>query len=103
MKKIESIEQLEKIKQEENAVFLFTAGWCPDCTFIEPFLPELEEKHSDKAFYSINRDEFIEVCQDMDIFGIPSFVVFKDGKEVDRFVSKDRKTKEEIDSFLLQA
>ncbi|EAC6938414.1 thiol reductase thioredoxin, partial [Listeria monocytogenes] len=37
---------------------------------------------------------------DLAIFGIPSFLAFEDGEEVGRFVSKDRKTKEEINDFL---
>ena len=37
---------------------------------------------------------------ELDIFGIPSFLVFENGEEKGRFVSKDRKTKEEIESFL---
>ncbi|MCI3987463.1 thiol reductase thioredoxin, partial [Bacillus vallismortis] len=35
-----------------------------------------------------------------EIYGIPSFVVFNEGKELNRIVSKDRKTKEEIEQFL---
>lgn len=36
----------------------------------------------------------------MEHFGIPSFVVIQDGKELGRLVNKDRKTKQEIESFL---
>nr|MCR4912154.1 thioredoxin [Lactobacillus sp.] len=32
--------------------------------------------------------------------GIPSFVVYQDGKEIGRLVNKDRKTKEEVENFL---
>ena len=34
------------------------------------------------------------------IFGIPSFVVIEDGKELGRLVNKNRKTKAEIEDFL---
>ncbi|MCY7914757.1 thioredoxin family protein, partial [Bacillus haynesii] len=44
--------------------------------------------------------KFIDTCAEWDIFGIPSFLVFKEGNEISRFVSKDRKTKEEIEQFL---
>ncbi|WP_280769959.1 thioredoxin family protein [Salipaludibacillus daqingensis] len=103
MKNIASMDQYNEVIEGEGAVVMFTAGWCPDCTIIEPLLPVLEENHSELEFYKVNRDEFIELCQELDIFGIPSFVVFKEGNEVDRFVSKDRKTMEEIDSFLTKA
>jgi thiol-disulfide isomerase/thioredoxin len=103
MKQLTSIEQYRDVINGEGTVLMFSAGWCPDCVVIEPVLPELEEKHSDLAFYKVNRDDFIELCQELEVFGIPSFIVFKNGKEVHRFVSKDRKTKEEIDGFLNEA
>ena len=49
---------------------------------------------------TVHRDQFIDVCQEYEIFGIPSFIAFQNGKEVGRFVSKDRKTKEEIMNFM---
>ncbi|PYZ97162.1 thiol reductase thioredoxin [Alteribacter lacisalsi] len=100
---IQTQEQLQEIKQGDGAVLYFTAGWCPDCVVIEPVLPELEEKHNHFQFFKVDRDSFIEECQENDIFGIPSFLVFKNGKEVHRFVSKSRKSKEEIDQFLTEA
>ena len=37
------------------------------------------------------------------VMGIPSFIVYRDGKEVARFVNKDRKTKAEVTAFLSAA
>ena len=102
MKNLQSHEEFQQLKNEGTPhVFLFTADWCGDCRFLDPFLPEIEEKYKDKfTFVSVDRDKFIELCQELDIFGIPSFVAFQDGKELGRFVSKDRKTKEEVENFL---
>lgn len=100
MERLQSMEQFESLKENGSNVFFFTAGWCPDCRFIEPFMPEIIEEYKEFNFVEVNRDEFIDLCINLDIFGIPSFVVFKDGKELDRFVSKDRKTKEEVENFL---
>ncbi|WP_142289593.1 thioredoxin family protein, partial [Gottfriedia luciferensis] len=44
--------------------------------------------------------QFIELCQELDIFGIPSFVAFNNGEEIGRYVNKDRKTKEQVEEFL---
>ncbi|MGB3102380.1 MAG: thioredoxin family protein, partial [Psychrobacillus psychrotolerans] len=41
-----------------------------------------------------------DLCIELDIFGIPSFLAYENGEEKGRFVSKDRKTREEIESFL---
>lgn len=99
MIELQSKEQFEELK-EGNTVFLFTADWCGDCMFIKPFMPEVEEKYSQYTFVSVDRDQFIDVCQEMDVFGIPSFIVFEQGLETKRFVSKDRKTQQQIEEFL---
>ncbi|WP_416827740.1 thioredoxin family protein [Ectobacillus polymachus] len=100
MKTLESVEQFQELKAQEKVVFLFSAEWCRDCRFIEPFMPEVEEKFNELTFYYIDRDKFIDLCVDLDVYGIPSFVAYDKGEEIGRFVSKDRKTQEEIEAFL---
>lgn len=101
MRDLQSIEEFKAIKLTENVVFLFTASWCPDCHFIDPFMNNIEEKfNEDFTFISINRDQFIDLCAELDIYGIPSFLAYKNGLEVGRLVSKNRKTQEEIEYFL---
>lgn len=100
MKKLETIEQYETIIQTGKSIFMFSADWCPDCRVIEPFLPELEDKYKDYEFVYVDRDQFISLCADLSIFGIPSFVAFNNGEETGRFVSKDRKSQEEIEQFI---
>lgn len=100
MQILQSVEQFNTLKNNGKSVFVFSAGWCPDCRFIEPFMPEVEEKFSDFTFTLIDRDQFIDLCIELDVFGIPSFLAFNDGKETGRFVSKDRKTQQEIEEFL---
>lgn len=100
MKTLETSEQLNKYIENGPVITLFTADWCPDCRAIEPVLPEIEEAYPAYTFVLIDRDQFIKICQEYDVFGIPSFIAFKNGKEVGRFVSKDRKTKEEIVTFI---
>ncbi len=84
-------------------VVVFSAQWCADCRVIEPVLPEIEEKYSQLKFFQVDRDQLIDLCQELDIFGIPSFIIYRDGTEIDRFVSKDRKTQAEIESFIDKA
>ncbi|OBZ03924.1 thioredoxin family protein [Streptococcus dysgalactiae] len=88
------------IENEDKLVLFFTADWCPDCQFIYPVMPDIEVEHTNMTFVRVNRDQFIEVAQKWDIFGIPSFVVIEKGQEVGRLVNKMRKTKTEIMHFL---
>ena len=67
---------------------------------IKPFMPKIEEKYSNYQFYTVNRDHLMDLCIELDIFGIPSFVAFKNGKEVGRYVNKERKTREQIEGFI---
>lgn len=100
MKHLESIEEFEQLRDNGRTIFMFSANWCPDCRFIDPVLPEIEDKFSNYTFIHIDRDQFIDLCQQLDVFGIPSFVAFENGNELGRFVSKDRKTQEEIEAFI---
>ncbi|HJA22073.1 thioredoxin family protein [Limosilactobacillus panis] len=83
-----------------KVVLFFTAGWCPDCRFIKPAMPEIEADFSDYTFYSVDRDENVDLAASLNIFGIPSFIVYDQGQEIGRFVNKDRKTKQQVEDFL---
>ena len=99
MQQLESEQQFENLKNEQT-VFLFTADWCPDCKVIEPDLPQLEAKYTNYKFISVDRDKFIDICIDNDILGIPSFLVYKNGKLEGSYIGKERKSIDQIDAFL---
>lgn len=101
MKKLESMEQFEQFKESGKYIFMFSADWCPDCRIIEPILPEIEAKYQEYTFVYVDRDQFIDLCVQLEVFGIPSFIGFNNGQETGRFVSKDRKTQEEIENFIV--
>ncbi|HSJ36701.1 MAG TPA: thioredoxin family protein [Planococcus sp. (in: firmicutes)] len=100
MKKLESVEQFNDYKDAQDTIFMFTAGWCPDCRIIDPIMPDIEQAFPNYSFLSVDRDEFIDLCIELDIYGIPSFLAFSKGQELGRFVSRDRKTPEEIEAFI---
>ena len=100
MRKLESMEEFHQLKENGKHVFMFSADWCSDCRIIEPILPEIESEYSDYTFLYVDRDQFIDLCIELDIFGIPSFIAYGDGRELGRFISKDRKSKEQIEDFM---
>jgi len=92
------------IAGDKPTMAVFKASWCKDCHFIEPFMPSLVEAYGDRLnFIELDRDEVPDLCEKLNILGIPSFIAFRDGQELIRFVSKLRKTKEEIEQFLDRA
>lgn len=85
-------------------IAIFKTTWCKDCHFIDPFMPDVEQAYADRLrFVQIDRDDLPDLCSELNILGIPSFIAFKEGKELVRFVSKLRKTRDEIEQFLDRA
>jgi thioredoxin-like negative regulator of GroEL len=105
MQEMKTVEQFqEMIASDKLTVAKFYTNWCPDCHRIDPFMPEVEEAYKEKlTFVSVDRDAFPELSEQLNIFGIPSFVAFRNGQELVRFVSRAGKTREEIEAFLDRA
>ncbi|MFS0727177.1 thioredoxin family protein [Paenibacillus sp. 1P07SE] len=101
MKSIEREEEFrEQIEQEQLTIAVFKTTWCKDCHYIEPFMPEVEQHYAGRVtFVQLDRDDFPELCSELNILGIPSFIAFRKGQEVVRFVNKLRKSREEIEQF----
>ncbi|ANE45053.1 thiol-disulfide isomerase [Paenibacillus swuensis] len=94
----------ERIADPKPTIVVFKTTWCADCHFIDPFMPELEANYAEQLnFLHVDRDDLPEVCEELNILGIPSFIAFKEGKELIRFVSKLRKSRDEIEQFLDRA
>ena len=96
-----NIEELASyVNDGEKTVFFFTADWCGDCRFIQPFLPEIEAENPDYRFIQVDRDAYLDLAKEWDIYGIPSLVVLEKGQEIGRLVNRERKTKGQINEFL---
>lgn len=79
----------------------FSAEWCVDCKRVAPDMPHLAQKFADQfAFAEIDVDEARAIAEKYVVKGIPTFIVFEDGKEIGRLPSRFAKTKEQIETFL---
>lgn len=91
---------IDRYNMPGKHMLFFSADWCPDCRFIKPHMPAIESEYPEYDFIYVDRDNNIEIAQDMGVMGIPSFIAIEDGKEIGRFVNKDRKTKKEVEAFI---
>jgi thioredoxin-like negative regulator of GroEL len=105
MQKVTNEQQFQDIiVKPQITVAIFKTTWCKDCHYIEPFMPEIEKDYADRiTFIELDRDEVPELCEQLNILGIPSFIAFREGQELVRFVNKLRKSREEIEQFLDRA
>lgn len=92
-------EIFDAIKTGKKMLF-FTAGWCPDCAFIKPAIPEIMKKYDQYDWITVDRDDNLEVAQHFGIMGIPSFIALEDGKELARFGKGERHTPAEVEEFI---
>lgn len=80
----------QNFKQETNSglvVVDFNATWCPPCKMMAPIVQNMaNELDGQVSFKAIDVDENQQVAQQMQIQGIPTFIVKKDGQVVDRIV-----------------
>lgn len=64
----------------------FWAEWCGPCRTMAPVLSDLAKEWKEKVtVVKINTDQKPHLAQRFQITGIPTFILFKDGKIVHRF------------------
>jgi thioredoxin 1 len=63
----------------------FYADWCGPCKRMEPFLEKVSNDFSGKVkFVKINSDENQQFVSGFHVKGLPTLIMFRGGKEVDR-------------------
>ncbi|MBS1788319.1 MAG: thioredoxin [Acidobacteria bacterium] len=74
------------VEQSPLPVFLdFWAGWCGPCLMIGPFVEELATELAGRVRVAkLNIDENPITAQRFNVHSIPTMILFKDGREVDR-------------------
>ncbi|MDH5389653.1 MAG: thioredoxin [Candidatus Bathyarchaeota archaeon] len=63
------------------------APWCAPCHMVAPVVEEMARDYAGRILFGkLNVDENHEVATQYQIMGIPTLLVFKNGKLVDRIV-----------------
>jgi thioredoxin 1 len=70
----------------------FYADWCGPCKVMEPVLEQIEQEYSGKVtIRKIDVDTDNESAASFGVMSIPTYIVLKDGKEVDRAIGSQPK------------
>jgi thioredoxin len=75
----------QKLESGKPLVVDFWAPWCGPCKMTKPILDKLgREFTEDVEFLPINADDSRDIIEHYRVFGIPTVVAIRDGKEVAR-------------------
>ena len=70
------------IKSEQPVLVDFTAAWCGPCKMMSPVLDKVKKKIGGNAkIVKIDIDRNQQFARNMNVSGVPTFVLFKEGKE----------------------
>jgi len=77
----------ENVKKYHLLIVDNWAPWCPPCMMLAPVIDSLAKKYAGKmVFGKLNVDENKKIAQKFEVMSIPTLLVMKNGKLVDRIV-----------------
>lgn len=63
----------------------FTAEWCPPCKMLDPIVHELADEYAGRlALVVVDADKNPAITSQYGIMGLPTLLLFKDGKVIQR-------------------
>lgn len=77
----------EVLNSKEPVLVDFYADWCGPCKMMAPVIEEIANELQGKAKVGkINVDENQDLAIEYNVMSIPTIIIFKEGKEIKRFV-----------------
>lgn len=81
-------ENFDRLSSGEKPVLVdFWATWCGPCRIMDPIVDRLAAKYSDRVLFGkVNVDEEMNISSRYQVFSIPTFMVFKNGRPLDAVI-----------------
>ena len=76
----------EVIKSDKPVLIDFWAAWCGPCRMVGPVVDKIAEEHPEYKVCKIDVDAQPELAGQFSVMSIPTLLVFKEGKMVNKTV-----------------
>jgi len=87
IEKVHQADFQEKVLKSETPVLVdFYADWCPPCRAMAPVLERLAAETPSAKIVKVNVDHNPDLAAQYGIASIPTLIVFRDGRPVERHV-----------------
>ena len=83
---IKNEKELELLISNNITIIYFYADWCGQCKSFESYYENLENEYKNINFCKINVDNNKSLTKKIGIMSIPTIVIYKDNKEIERFI-----------------
>jgi len=95
VEKIGSNEFENRLKSSEYVIIDFSSPGCAPCKKVPPILEKVIEelKETKISCFELNVVDNTEIAREYFILGVPTTIIFKNGKEIKRFNSVPKKDK----------
>ena len=81
----------EVVKHKGFVIIDFWAEWCGPFKRAAPAFEELSKEMKSIRFAKVNVEQHPQLASSLGVMAIPTFIIYKDGKEIDRLSGFDSK------------
>jgi len=93
----------ELVLESKKLVFVdFYAPWCGPCQVTAPVIDQIAEERKETSFVKVDVDKNGQIASQYNVFSIPTFVIFNQGKVITQFTGAMGKERfiEEIEKVI---
>lgn len=83
--------ETEVLNSDTTTIIDFYADWCTPCKMMSPIIDKIAEENDNINVGKLNVDEVQNIATQYNVISIPTIIIFKDGKEIKRFVGVTNK------------